>query len=321
MARASTKKTFNPRQFMNLPKLPPLRWTDPYPLWRRLSIETHSRCNRKCPFCPVGSGRRDVLGAGISMDDRLFDKIVAELDELGYDQNISPFLINEPLIDHKIIPRIKKLRAACPRANIYISTNGDALTKKYKMAVDRLKALYDAGVTVINLNVYDAAAAGRERRRQYSRYINAMERLNVARFTTNKYSMTRTKSIAVTDMRLERDSGDVSPTDRWMRRSAEARAEVTAPETYCARPHRHLVVRYDGKIPICCVVDQTHPDMISAGDVNKQTLVRVWNSETLRRYRYHLQDGKRSKLTACKTCDHRVAFPNIVRRIKARGRR
>ena len=310
--------------FFDVLKEPAVAWRtgmprEQYPLFTRLSLETSSYCNRSCSFCPVSSGRRPRQ---IGMSDELWMRIVAELSTIDdgepYSGIAQMFLINEPTLDKQLIEKTRHLRAACPKITMYMSTNADML----KTANDVAEWL-DAGFNCVNLNIYDS---GQE---QYDR-INAMVEsgLDAGMFelTENKYRRHghRARLVAVTDMRPERLAKDVSVTDSFHRRSAEDREAggQVALKQYCARPHRHLVVRYDGKLPLCCAIDPSDPNLeedgLIVGDLSlpDHTLLSRWNSEVMNRYRWHLQQRDRS-LPGCSTCVHRMAYPHVVRKVES----
>lgn len=80
------------------------------------------------------------------MDENIYLKIIYNLKEIDYSNNINFHRFNEPLSQKElIINRIKQARFNLPKAIIGIFTNGDYLTKEY---LDELK---DAGVN----SVYD----------------------------------------------------------------------------------------------------------------------------------------------------------------------
>lgn len=287
---------------------------DQFPLFKRLSVETTSHCNRSCSFCPVSTGRRDF--ASVSMDDALFEKIVAELEGLRWGGVLQLFLLNEPLLDRKLRARLSAIRDRVPRATVYLSTNGDPVAPPGRDAawsVERMLELYDAGATTINVNVYDA---GPEQAGRYGALVDALVATGRVWRTSHKYNAKPrgTKWIALTDMRPERLSSSV--VDMFHRRTQEERSRSGAKGGHCARTQRHLVITYEGKVPVCCAVDPTHPDTPIMGDVRSSSLVEVWNSEQLFRYRFHTQRGLRD-LPACDTCSHRMAYPHLVRQVTA----
>ena len=112
-----------------------------------IEIETHSYFNRKCWFCP--NSIIDRKSENIELDENIYLKIIYNLKEIDYSNNINFHRFNEPLSQKElIIKRIKQARFNLPKAIIGIFTNGDYLTKEY---LDELK---DAGVNSIIMSYY-----------------------------------------------------------------------------------------------------------------------------------------------------------------------
>lgn len=302
---------------MNLPKQPPVHFGGPeaYPLFSRISLETISYCNRVCSFCPIAWNDRGHS----AMAEPLWQKIVAELGDLKFDGVAQMFLLSEPTIDKQMKRRLTELRAACPKVTTYASSNGDVLDVMLSRSEDRflaeLASYYEAGLTVLNLNIYDS---GEEQARRFERMIQlALDSDVVDEVTTSKYSKHRPRGrfICLTDMRLE-SQGTAKSTDVLYIKTKEERRTITAPQKHCSRTQRHIVVRYDGKVPVCCAIDITDESVPIMGDINTQSLVEVWNGEPMFKYRYFTQQAKRV-LPGCDTCTHRMAYPHIVRKVTA----
>lgn len=317
--------------FMNLPNEPPIELNedgtsfglDPllnpdgsgfgrYPLFTRISIETLSFCNRDCVFCPLHWSQEER--GRKRMDDKLYRSIVEELGELGFDGVAQMFLLSEPTIDKTMHDKLRLLRKACPEVTIYASTNGDVFESLYKhhgedAARDRMLSYFDAGLTVMNVNIYDGADAD-----IYRKLFDRMLGEEV-KHTDNKYRRhnPRRRYIELTDMRIE-SNGTQSMTNVLYIKTKAERATITAPQIHCARTQRHLVVEYDGNVPICCAIDVTDKSLPSMGNINNQSLLEVWNGEPMNRYRWFTQQ-KRRVLPGCSTCTHRMAFPAIVRKV------
>jgi hypothetical protein len=276
-----------------------------YPLFNRFSLETSSYCNRSCSFCPVSNGARPNQ---ILMREELFEKILWELHELQYDGILSLFFLNEPTLDKRLFkgdnPWCSRIRQALPKATIYASTNGDAFR-----SVEDIAALFDAGLTVLNLNIYDS---GPEQALKYRTWAEEGDSQDLWELTEHKYRKhsVRRRYLAISDMRMERD--DYKIVDSWMVKNADQREGITAPQRHCARTHRHLITQYDGRVPLCCGIDNLVENALFVGDLNTQSIEEIWNCEELYKYRWFLQHARR-ELPWCSTCNHRMAYSHVVR--------
>jgi MoaA/NifB/PqqE/SkfB family radical SAM enzyme len=112
----------------------------------RIEVETHSYCNRRCDYCPNVVG--DRLGPNVRMKPAIWDKLLSGLAEVGFDQAFVLNSYNEPLFDRDILTRIAEARAAMPKAQLMIYTNGDYLSPDY---VDELA---EAGLSYLHISIH-----------------------------------------------------------------------------------------------------------------------------------------------------------------------
>ena len=115
---------------------------------REVSIETQALCNAACTFCPYPTIDR----IGTKMGDELLGRLVDEMAEFDIPFIFSPFKLNEPLLDKRLIPLLQRVNAECKCANIRLFTNGSPLTEKIiaeLSAIDRVVHLW------VSLNSHD----------------------------------------------------------------------------------------------------------------------------------------------------------------------
>ena len=79
---------------------------------RGIQIQTIDFCNRSCDFCPNRDGLRKT---GALMEERTLDAVLDQLAAMEYHGRISPYLMNEPLLDDRIFEIIARIRARFPR--------------------------------------------------------------------------------------------------------------------------------------------------------------------------------------------------------------
>jgi MoaA/NifB/PqqE/SkfB family radical SAM enzyme len=117
-------------------------------LFRIVLLETVRACTRRCPFCAFGQ-QRPHPQLGQIMPLEILRKIAAELRRISFRGRISPYCINEPLLDERIVDIVRLFRSACPDAFISITSNGDLLDDKL------YTELAKAGLDRLALSVYD----------------------------------------------------------------------------------------------------------------------------------------------------------------------
>ena len=125
-----------------------LHLVDGWPLPSVVEISESGTCNRKCVFCPRSSS--DYKDVKEFIDPELINKLVSELAEFSYSGIVLFSGFVEPLLDKQIYNHIKTIRTYLPQARIEMVTNGDVLN------VDRLKRLFDSGLSTLLISVYDS---------------------------------------------------------------------------------------------------------------------------------------------------------------------
>jgi MoaA/NifB/PqqE/SkfB family radical SAM enzyme len=97
-----------------------------------IQIETTSRCNARCGFCPYPE--TSLTEPSGTMDQDLFERIVDEIACHPVDM-IQPFLNNDPLMDRQIVPRLELIVRKNPGARVCITTNGFLLRSETARAL------------------------------------------------------------------------------------------------------------------------------------------------------------------------------------------
>lgn len=112
----------------------------------RIEVETHSYCNRRCDYCPNVTG--DRLGPNVHMKPEIYARLLSGLTEISFAGSFVLNSYNEPLYDRSILERIAEARAALPKAQLMLYTNGDYLTPDY---VTELAA---AGLSYMHVSIH-----------------------------------------------------------------------------------------------------------------------------------------------------------------------
>ena len=92
---------------------------------RNVQIQTLTGCNGACVFCPYP---RTVESQPKGfMSEELFRKIVDEIATHPV-RRVSPYLMNEPFLDPRLLDRIAYIRKKAPKARVVVTTNGSRLS-------------------------------------------------------------------------------------------------------------------------------------------------------------------------------------------------
>ena len=174
-----------------------------------VTIETQTNCNRTCSFCKHGLGAVPME----RMSDEMISAIAHQLGALDYAGRISPFGINEPLLDTRIVSIVQQFRTACPKAYLSIVTNGDYLT------IDLRDRLFEVGLDAIGISVYDDEGWA--------------------------------KTEAVLHPKVGRMDYRTIPAN-FENRGGSLEGYEPRPDLPCQRPSNMLVIRPNGDVVLCC---------------------------------------------------------------------
>ena len=230
--------------------------------FHRVEIETNSRCNRGCGYCPVAVDPRPPY----EMPESVFVDLLGQVAEMGFRGRFSPHFFGEPLLDPRL-PRLCGLvRERLPGATVVIYTNGDALTP------DKARALLDAGVSLFIVTFEDGESrAFRETRA-------ALPRLTLLRRFVVRH--------------FDRD------VTRPFNRGGTVRFVREMRHTTCHAPAANIVIDAWGRLKLCANDYYGEEDW---ADLTKHRLRDVWARPEYVALRRALLRGDFQK-PICRTC-------------------
>jgi len=305
------------------------RATRDLPPIRHVQIQTHSRCNADCVFCPYTQSWHHAHPG--QMSEALFNRILRELKPWEHLLNrgtIAPYLMQEPMADPAIIDRIEAIYAAFPNTSVEISTNGEPLTPKRGEAL--VKALIGRKHEIwISHHGMDAETLKRVMDTRYDRSVaNIVHLLRVADgrlnirivgagqsldgaisyFDESRYrsywqqilaeNSVPERGVEIETIRFHDRAGTLRR--EGMPRGGIIREIGPANPFRCYRVDEWLHVLHDGRIRLCCMDYHGEVELPSLADT---TLVEYFRSET---YKSLLQSVTGAKETAddfiCKRC-------------------
>ena len=246
---------------------------------RKVQIEIYSYCNRRCGYCPVSQVDRRTSNNHMPVE--MFEKAIGELAGFDYSGDINFTLFNEPLADRIVLERLAAVRAALPRAFIYLNTNGDYLDADYLDELER------AGVNQITVTLHAAPGAtyddeGMERRFAIFRRRTGLvltlreQQPGLARREDGHHGelevivWARNFSIVGVDR-----AGLVEMPERRVRQAP------------CDRPFGELAISYDGTVLPCCqfFADSDEHLEHKVGSLADSSLAELFASATMATWR------------------------------------
>lgn len=274
-------------------------------LFNTIAIETSSMCNRKCFFCPNHHNARPDE----EMPWPLLEKIIEELAAIKYKGRITTYIYNEPLRDKRALEIIRYISRMLPRCCIMLSTNCDYIKSR-----DQIAAIYDAGARQVIFNIYsasdhltgkrfdDGVAKAKARGDQIQQWIDELgleQKKGMYDFAprgARRGRVERKYGIKPGDNKLgqfelQNRSGKIG----WF---TEGLAEPL--RKMCVRPFRMFNINWKGDALLCC---NDYDGDLELGNVNDSTLLELWNSDAMNRYRLSLNRRNRN-VKLCAQCDY-----------------
>lgn len=282
-------------------------------------VDPSSDCNFGCVYCPCGKAGRSLWREGRAagtMSYELCRKVIDDmLDFPGRINTLRFYKDGEPLMNRRLPDMIHYARKKNVADRIDFTTNASLLNHDLSLA------LIDAGLSRINISVNALTS---------SRYEEVCGvRIDMDRFIENIEFLHKNSGdcrifLKTTDVGLDGEDPQrfyemfgnicdeiaieyVSPS--WPDfgfGSLESRSETNiygdaqARESLvCPFIFYQICVNYDGSVSPC-FADWNHKLLI--GDVNKESLVEIWNGPAMKAIRLPNLLGLRSELDVCNRC-------------------
>jgi MoaA/NifB/PqqE/SkfB family radical SAM enzyme len=264
-----------------------------------ISIETFAKCNASCSFCPYTTLER----IGEKLPDEVLDRIIEELKDHPHPFILSPFKVNEPFLDKRLIPFCRKVEANVPNAVLRIFTNGSALTLKYIEEVASLKRVYHLW---ISLNSHEPGAYETLMGLDFDRTTANLDMLHAYDFphdvviskvaAEGRDHPIQDEFIAYVQKRWPKFKYHVIKPDGWLGDIPLGSDEI--PDTPCSRWFE-LSITATGVVSHCCMDGKAE---FPIGDITKQSLFEVYNAPEWRKNR--LQMWSRKNVWPCSSCSY-----------------
>ncbi len=285
------------------------RWTPDYPY--SIDIQTKSGCNAHCSFCPVGKEENKIYG---SMSDELFKKIVDEVIDFPSLRQISPYLLNDPLVDKGLpekIAYIAQKRGSRRTPLIRIVTNAGLLTEDMGHRLLATEALDEINFSFHSIipDVYEKMMSPLKYDRvmgnivrfknQWNEYAGEKPKLTVWTVKTNpvianlKNEKAYWKKMGIgfkarkLDNRANKDIETLGLGDREFENVS-----------MCVIPFWRAWVMWNGDMIMCCV-DQERTNLL--GNCENRSIKEIWNDPAYQALRHRWRKKELGGLL-CETC-------------------
>jgi iron-sulfur cluster protein/radical SAM family protein len=256
-----------------------------------LELQICSMCNRSCSFCPANT----FPTARAFMSDTTIDRIVSEMEKIGFSGRVGLHLMCEPLLNKKFADILKVFRLRLPGVYLRIESNGDPLKDFSKLAT-----YFDAGLNEILVNCYDSPEQFEARNGRILELVRHRPDIwyknqhlgSPKHLPRREWKVVRLRDFHRRDLVLRNWAGHV-PTRR-------KDAPVFPLALPCERPFQRIHVNYLGQVVLC---NNDWKSEVIFGDFNHQTLEEILSSPVRMQYCASLARANRD-LHLCRTCDN-----------------
>lgn len=286
----------------------PLGVAAEYPLF--LEIQTHTACNAACVCCPHPVVVKELPNGFIS--EQLWEKVLQEAATLPIKRFI-PYLNNEPFLDPQFVRRLRQIREYVPHAFIEVSTNASRLSKEIARSLIDEHLIDDLRISFFGVDqeTYSKRMPGLQWL-ETMRNVSTLLQMNQAADTALSITM-----IGIDDNEIAVESWDKAE-EKWKEMGAglrvwgyldragnnERKNEMIFKGDFklrgCElnRPFERLCMLYNGDV-ILCSQDWRREEI--QGNVLRDGIQGVWNSETFKTLREHML-GNGAAVDLCTKC-------------------
>jgi len=263
---------------------------------RLYQLETTTRCNLACPFCPrtvdlVKNGQRDLTRV---MPLDAFTKI---LDDMPWLQSLELFHFGEPFM-HNIAPYI----AECASRGIYTVLASNLLPATRA----KLDAAFDAGLDFLVMDV-DSLDAARYAKMRVNGRLEMLKPIVNYILTRPKrpYCVAQTIMVDGTPEYTEAEfvawAGAAADEVRYKFldsfRGSIADGGTLGPDDVCREPFYGFTVHVNGDVVPC---DRDWAGEAVMGNVLEESVMAIWTGERFTEFRRQMKS--RDKPALCRNC-------------------
>lgn len=277
-------------------------------------VETTAKCNLYCPMCP----REVYKQPKADMSDAVFERLVRESGATA--EHMMLIGLGEPFMDAKIYERIE----FCHRHSVstLLSTNGTFLDEK---ASAKLLA---TPLEQITFSFDGAQKESFEFYRKGAKFEKVRD--NFVRFARMKKERGSNLQIVVQMIRMEKNAGEVEDFLKfWTAVPGVDQVRIKEDETNMLRPDaghagdewKHpchylwrgpMYVKQNGDVFPCCQAYIMGGDASAVGNLERQSLAEIWNSDEMQRMRRAHVTGRAGEIDVCAKCCTTIPHPALV---------
>lgn len=266
-------------------------------------IELTEGCTRLCGYCGLNA-IREGKGDYKRMSLRTAELVASQLAQLNPEARVEFAMHGEPTVNPDGPTIVGMFRAAMPKAQIMLTTNGATFNDEAKVQA-RVEQWFRYGVDFIVCDTYEPERA------ELQRVLRTLKRPVIVKdFYSelapigwnpyhNHHGKTRNLLVIMDD--IGERSGEHS--SRVLLNHAGSNPQMEAPaeplKKTCTNPFREITVTWNGEVRVCCM-DWTGE--YACGNAHAQTLTEIWWGARFELARKMLQNKNRD-FAPCRYCN------------------
>jgi radical SAM protein with 4Fe4S-binding SPASM domain len=275
-------------------------------------VETTAKCNLYCPMCPRETHKQPKA----DMTDEVFERLVRQSGDTA--EHMMLIGLGEPFMDPQIFERIE----FCHRHSIssLLSTNGTFLDERVAARV------LDSPLEQLTLSFDGAKKETFEFYRKGAKFEKVRD--NFVRFARMKHERRSRLQVVVQMVKMDGNASEVDDFLKfWSAIPGVDQVRIKADETNLMHPDaghaaadwKHpchylwrgpMYVKQNGDVYPCC---QSYMlDGAPLGNIETETLVNIWNSETMQEMRRLHASGRGGEVDICSRCCTTIPHPALV---------
>jgi len=278
-----------------------------YPM--NIQLETVGRCNAKCDFCPHSKLERKFAVMG----DELFEKIVNEASVIPPSSQLNFYMnvVNEPFMDKKIFSRMRMLNDKIDHATIGIYTNMNIMPPHFfeRLAEIRQITYWNVSFNAANKKEYEESM-GINFERTVTNIRSFLSENRKNNYVRDPVYLSRIATGSEADSRFIEEckslfagyncNEEFVPVCKnradWLGQVQVTR-QSTIPVLLPCNQWFNISILCNGIVPHCCMDAK---GAFPLGDVNKQSILEIYNSPHFRNLRENAIS--RDVIYPCNTC-------------------
>lgn len=273
---------------------------------KEVHIETTGRCNANCVFCPHSELERK----NTDMTKEVFNKIIADLKKIpnNIKFHISPFKVNEFLLDKDIFNKLEIINNELPNAYIRLFSNFNAATDKTPIQIAKVKNLSSIYISLNSLNEKEYKELMNLNLNRTVKNIKTLFEYNKSNKFIDKITLLRVGDETEKDMEFEnaannifseyKDQFEILVLTRGEWIDYLENNEKKLQNNPCLRWFE-ISITCTGRVAFCCMDGKCKYPI---GDINNESVLEIYNSSKYKEYR--LKGCQRKYIVPCNCCSY-----------------